>query len=153
MEGRKAGGSPFAICREGIKEGTPPLFGEQKECLAPIIFRTKNTEKSHLGKIGKNFGKNLWENVSGEEKAPKKGRNAPKGGDKPTKPRARHKSPTTCPKWAHLRADKMRPPAPTYYNPSQIYFNFLPLWSPKIPTTHLGTPQIYSLLPLSALLC
>ena len=35
-----------------------------------IIFRTKNTEKSRLGLIGKNFGKNLWENVSGEEKAP-----------------------------------------------------------------------------------
>ena len=35
-----------------------------------IIFRTKNTEKSHLGLIGKNFGKNLWENVSGERKAP-----------------------------------------------------------------------------------
>ena len=35
-----------------------------------IIFRTKNTEKSRLGLIGKNFGKNLWENVSGERKAP-----------------------------------------------------------------------------------
>ena len=35
-----------------------------------IIFRTKNTEKSRLGLIGKNFGKNLRENVSGEEKAP-----------------------------------------------------------------------------------
>ena len=37
---------------------------------APIIFRTKNPEKSRLGLIGKNFGKNLWENVSGERKAP-----------------------------------------------------------------------------------
>ena len=36
----------------------------------PTIFRTKNTEKSRLGLIGKNFGKNLRENVSGEEKAP-----------------------------------------------------------------------------------
>ena len=36
----------------------------------PIIFRTKNPEKSRLGLIGKNFGKNLRENVSGEEKAP-----------------------------------------------------------------------------------
>ena len=36
----------------------------------PIIFRTKNTEKSRLGLIGKKFGKNLWENVSGKEKAP-----------------------------------------------------------------------------------
>ena len=55
---------------EHTKRDTPPPFGEQKECLAPIIFRTKNTEKSRLGLIGKNFGKNLWENVSGEEKAP-----------------------------------------------------------------------------------
>ena len=36
----------------------------------PIIFRTKNTAKSRLGLIGKNFGKNLWENVSWERKAP-----------------------------------------------------------------------------------
>ena len=49
---------------------TPPPFGKRKECLALIIFRTKNTEKSRLGLIGKNFGKNLRENVSGEEKAP-----------------------------------------------------------------------------------
>ena len=35
-----------------------------------IIFRTKNTAKSRLGLIGKNFGKNLRENVSGEENAP-----------------------------------------------------------------------------------
>ena len=48
----------------------PPPFGERQVPLAPIIFRTKNPEKSRLGKIGKNFGKNLWENVSGEEKAP-----------------------------------------------------------------------------------
>ena len=53
-----------------IRKGTPPPFGERKECLALIIFRTKNTEKSRLGKIGKIFGKNLRENVSGEEKAP-----------------------------------------------------------------------------------
>ena len=52
------------------KRGYPPPLGERQECLAPIIFRTKNTEKSRLGLIGKNFGKNLWENVSGEEKAP-----------------------------------------------------------------------------------
>ena len=55
---------------ESIRKGTPPPFGERQEPLAPIIFRTKNTEKSRLGLIGKNFGKNLWENVSGEEKAP-----------------------------------------------------------------------------------
>ena len=52
------------------KKGHPPPFGGRQEPLAPIIFRTKNTEKSRLGLIGKNFGKNLWENVSGEEKAP-----------------------------------------------------------------------------------
>ena len=55
---------------ESIQKGTPPPSGEQQEPSTPIIFRTKNTEKSHLGLIGKNFGKNLWENVSGEEKAP-----------------------------------------------------------------------------------
>ena len=70
---------------EHTTKDTPP-FGERKECLAPIIFRaikveksspqentifrTKNAEKSRLGLIGKNFGKNLWENVSGKEKAP-----------------------------------------------------------------------------------
>ena len=55
---------------ESIRKGTPPPFGERQEPLALIIFRTKKVEKSHLGLIGKNFGKNLWENVSGEEKAP-----------------------------------------------------------------------------------
>ena len=53
---------------------TPIIFRTKKvEKSSPqenIIFRTKNTEKSRLGLIGKNFGKNLWENVSGEEKAP-----------------------------------------------------------------------------------
>ena len=52
------------------EKGHPPPLGVRQEPLAPIIFRTKNTEKSRLGLIGKNFGKNLWENVSGEEKAP-----------------------------------------------------------------------------------
>ena len=76
---------PVIIWR-AYKKGTPPPFGERQEPLAliifrtkkveksspqeTIIFRTKNTEKSRLGLIGKNFGKNLWENVSGEEKAP-----------------------------------------------------------------------------------
>ena len=52
------------------EKGHPPQLGSEKECLGPIIFRTKNTEKSRLGKIGKNFGKNLWENVSGKGKPP-----------------------------------------------------------------------------------
>ena len=60
---------PVIIWR-AYKKVTPPPFGKRKECLALIIFRTKKVEKSHLGLIGKNFGKNLWENVSGEEKAP-----------------------------------------------------------------------------------
>lgn len=47
----------------------PPIWGA-KTPFTPIIFRTKNTAKSRLGLIGKNFGKNLWENVSGEEKPP-----------------------------------------------------------------------------------
>ena len=56
---------------ESVQKTTPPPpFGKRQVPLVPIIFRTKNTEKSRLGKIGKNFGKNLRENVSGEEKAP-----------------------------------------------------------------------------------
>ena len=46
-------------------KGHPPLLPERQTPSTPIIFRTKNTEKSRLGLIGKNFGKNLWENVSG----------------------------------------------------------------------------------------
>ena len=72
--------------REIIQKGTPPLFAERQvpstliifrtkkvEKSSPqenTIFRTKNTEKSRLGLIGKNFGKNLWENVSGEKESP-----------------------------------------------------------------------------------
>lgn len=53
------------------KRGTPPpLLPERQPPSTPIIFRTKNTEKSHLALGGKNFGKNLWENVSGKRKAP-----------------------------------------------------------------------------------
>ena len=56
------------------KPFTPIIFRTKKvEKSSPqenIIFRTKNPEKSRLGLIGKNFGKNLRENVSGEEKAP-----------------------------------------------------------------------------------
>ena len=48
----------------------PPPFGERQVPSTPIIFRTKNPEKSRLGLIGKNFGKNLWENVSGEKESP-----------------------------------------------------------------------------------
>ena len=55
---------------ESRQKGTPPLLPERQVPSTPIIFRTKNTEKSRLGLIGKNFGKNLWENVSGERKAP-----------------------------------------------------------------------------------
>ena len=67
--------------RGAYKKGHPPPSGERQVPFTPIIFRaikveksspqentifrTKNTEKSHLGLIGKNFGKNLWENVSG----------------------------------------------------------------------------------------
>ena len=76
-----AGGQPG-----GIQKGTPPPPGERQERLAliifrtikveksspqeNIIFRTKNTAKSRLGLIGKNFGKNLWENVSGVKESP-----------------------------------------------------------------------------------
>ena len=50
---------------ERAKSDHPPLFGKRQVPFTPIIFRTKNPEKSRLGKIGKNFGKNLRENVSG----------------------------------------------------------------------------------------
>ena len=55
---------------ESLQKGTPPPIAGASKVFTPIIFRTKNPEKSRLGKIGKNFGKNLRENVSGEEKAP-----------------------------------------------------------------------------------
>ena len=74
MRAGKGEDSGMPICYvENIRKGTPPPFGERQVPLALIIFRTKNTEKSRLGQIGKNFGKNLWENVSGEEKAPNLG--------------------------------------------------------------------------------
>ena len=83
----KAGRTEARYMQKGHKgRDTPPLFAERQECLAPIIFRaikveksspqeniifrTKNTEKSRLGLIGKNFGKNLWENVSGVKEMP-----------------------------------------------------------------------------------
>ena len=62
----KAGGYIESI----QKSDHPPPFGERQVPSTPIIFRTKNPEKSRLGLIGKNFGKNLRENVSGKEKAP-----------------------------------------------------------------------------------
>ena len=52
------------------QQGTPPLLGKRQVPFILIIFRTKNTEKSRLGLIGKNFGKNLWENVSGVKESP-----------------------------------------------------------------------------------
>ena len=56
------------------KPFTPIIFRTKKvEKSSPqenIIFRTKNTAKSRLGLIGKNFGKNLRENVSGEKESP-----------------------------------------------------------------------------------
>lgn len=71
---------------ESIQKEPPPPIWRAKSAFTPIIFRTKdmkkshleraiifrtkNTAKSRLGLIGKNFGKNLRENVSGEEKAP-----------------------------------------------------------------------------------
>ena len=48
----------------------PPPFRERQVPSTPIIFRTKNTAKSRLGLIVKNFGKNLRENVSGERESP-----------------------------------------------------------------------------------
>ena len=59
------------LCGERAKKRPPPpLFGERQVPSTPIIFRTKNTEKSDLGLGVKKIKKNLRENVSGEEKAP-----------------------------------------------------------------------------------
>ena len=59
----------LAIWR-ACSKGHPPPLAERQAPSTPIIFRTKNTAKSRLGLIGKNFGKNLWENVSGKRKPP-----------------------------------------------------------------------------------
>ena len=65
---------------ESIRKGTPPPpFRERPEPFTPIIFRTKNPEKSRLGKIGKNFGKNLRENVSGVRESPQSCRKGARG--------------------------------------------------------------------------
>ena len=64
---------PICYVESVQKVTTPPVWGA-KSAFTPIIFRTKNTEKSRLGLIGKNFGKNLWENVSGEKESPQSGR-------------------------------------------------------------------------------
>ena len=71
-KGKDRGQKGIAGYMVSIGQGTPPpLLPERQPPSTPIIFRTKNTEKSRLGLIGKNFGKNLWENVSeGERKAP-----------------------------------------------------------------------------------
>ena len=58
------------LCREHTKRDAPPHLGSAKCLLPPIIFRTKNTEKSRLGVSGKICGKNLRENETGEGKAP-----------------------------------------------------------------------------------
>ena len=76
---------PVDMWRAYEKSHPPPIWGA-KTPFTPIIFRTKNTEKSHLeiaiifrtkdtaksrlGLIGKNFGKNLRENVSGKRTPP-----------------------------------------------------------------------------------
>ena len=58
------------LYRESLQKGTPPPIWGAKSAFTPIIFRTKNPEKSRLGQIRKNFGKNLRENVSGKGKPP-----------------------------------------------------------------------------------
>ena len=64
---------------EPAKSDHPPPFGERQEPFALIIFRTKNPEKSRLGKIGKKLGKNLRENVSGERESPQSCRKGARG--------------------------------------------------------------------------
>ena len=69
---------PVIVWR-AYEKGHPPPFGERQVPSTPIIFRTKNPEKSRLGKIGKNFGKNLRENVSWERESPQSCRKGARG--------------------------------------------------------------------------
>lgn len=76
MDARKGLGTAGAkkaclLYREHKTRDTPPpLLGERQEPFTPIIFRAKNTEKSRPAFGGKNFGKNLRENVSGGKGKP-----------------------------------------------------------------------------------
>ena len=69
---------PVVIWR-ACKKGHPPPFGKRQVPLAPIIFRTKNPEKSRLGLIEKKFGKNLREKVSGGRESPQSCRKGARG--------------------------------------------------------------------------
>ena len=51
------------------KKGHPPYLGSKKS-LYPHNFSHQKYSKKSPWQIGKNFGKNLRENVSGKEKAP-----------------------------------------------------------------------------------
>ena len=55
---------------ESMQKRTPPPLGKRQEPSTPIIFRTKNTGKSRLGLIGKNFRKQFAGKCFGERKAP-----------------------------------------------------------------------------------
>lgn len=52
------------------KKGHPPYLRSDKYLSSPQFFAPKIQEKVSLPLGGKNFGKNLWENVSGGEGKP-----------------------------------------------------------------------------------
>ena len=62
MKGGLYGGTP--------KEGHPPPIAERQKPFTPIIFRTKNTEKSQPAFGWKKFRKIFAGKCFGEEKAP-----------------------------------------------------------------------------------
>ena len=57
------------ICGEPTKRATPPIW-EATSAFYPHNFSHQKSRKKSPWQIGKNFGKNLRENVSGERKAP-----------------------------------------------------------------------------------
>ena len=60
---------PVIIWR-AYKKGHPPPIWEATSAFYPHNFSHQKSRKKSPWQIGKNFGKNLRENVSGEEKAP-----------------------------------------------------------------------------------
>ena len=71
-KGRRKGAAGSSREQPGStqKKDTPPLLPERKECLAPIIFRTKNTAKSRLGGLEKISEKICGKMFRGKRKAP-----------------------------------------------------------------------------------
>ena len=58
------------IYRESLQKEPPPSIWVAKNAFTPIIFRTKNTEKSRLGRLEKISEKICGKMFRGKEKAP-----------------------------------------------------------------------------------